>query len=421
MANKKRRLKILLFSFLHGLFMLVLTFYWLSLPYTFGDEAFLIKWTSLVKKELFGIDPKPAPEEILFVDVSANKTTIPATDLFGPSDYNRRVITDRQQISDLLEVMVPFRSDLRLVLLDILFQDSTVYDSLLNARLTALDDKVLGVSHLENGTELIRPIVHLPYALATYRASDDLFLKYPLEMQDSLETIPLVLLEKLNSYQHEKWAGLHWINGRLSFPAPLVDFKIRNSDFRIGSGMEESNYTVFDLGTIMKTRELMGEEGMREYFQDRIVLVGDFNTDVHRTPFDQMAGILLIYNAYLTLLDGGGSITIYWMLFLVIGFTLLSYRIFSELKVNKPQWLSKVFQSKMGNFIFNSLDEALLLTMLTIFSYFLFGIHINILILLVYIKSVEYVWKLMRKSGRQVAKDKDQTEVQDQVQTQSQK
>ena len=55
----------------NALVMLLIAFFWLRLPYTFGDEAFLIKWTALTKKSLLGIDPKPNPESVLFVDISS--------------------------------------------------------------------------------------------------------------------------------------------------------------------------------------------------------------------------------------------------------------------------------------------------------------------------------------------------------------
>jgi Ca2+/Na+ antiporter len=70
----------------------------------------------------------------------------------------------------------------------------------------------------------------------------------------------------------------------------------------------------------------------------------------------------------------------------------------------------------LGHFILNALDEALILTVMTILSYFLFNIHINILILLVYIKSVEYLWKLVTKPDRRDLAGEEQ--IHDHLQTQ---
>lgn len=396
MSSKRHSLKRLLYSFLHGIWMLLLTFYWLSMPYTFGDETFLIKWTSLVKKELFGFDQKPSPQEVLLVDVSASKTTIESEDLFGKSKYNRRIITDRQQISDFLAMLIPYKDELQLVLVDILFEDATPYDSLLTTQFDTLGQKILGISHLENGDSLVQPIFDIPTALATYRSSNDLFLKYPLKMKDTLKTVPLVLLEKLEGVEYKKWAGLNWIDGKLSLPSPLVDFKIRNTDLEMGSGQQDSTFTVYDLGTLFGLRDILGEAAMLDFFKNRVILVGDYVNDIHDTPFEKMAGILILYNAYLTLAEGGNWVTIWWMLFLVLGYTLMSYRVFTNQKVGKSAWLAQIFQSNLGQFILNALDEALILAIITIISYFLFNIHINILILLVYIKSVEYLWRFMK-------------------------
>lgn len=390
-----------MFSGLNGLLMLLLTFYWLSLPYTFGDETFLIKWTSLVKKELLGWDKKPSPEDVLFIDIAANKTTIPGKDLFGESAYNRKVITDREQLTSLIRVMAPHEADIRLLVLDVIFEDSTKFDQALEAELAKLRGKVVAASHLQRNDSLIRPCIRVPYALATYRSTDDLFLKYPLVMKDSLKTLPLVMLEQLNKAVYKRWAGLNWVNKRLSLPAPLVDFKIRQSDFQEGRGLEQGHFNILDLGTVLSISEMSDDSLMAPYFRNKLIMVGDFEQDMHNTPFGTMAGILIIYNSYLTLADAGNIVSMIWILFLWGGFTVMSYRIFSKMQVVRPQWLSRIFQSKVGQVILNSLDEALILTVLTICSYFFFNIHINILVLLLYIKLVEYGWRLAsaRSSG----------------------
>ena len=100
---RKFRLGAIFFCSVNATAMLLLCFFWLSLPRTFGDEAFLIKWTSLVKKTLLGLDEKPSPEEFLYIDVSRSKRLVNEIDpLFEMyTGFSHTAITDREQIAHL--------------------------------------------------------------------------------------------------------------------------------------------------------------------------------------------------------------------------------------------------------------------------------------------------------------------------------
>ncbi len=392
-AKRKKGYKIWLLSVLNGIFMLCFSFYWLSLPYTFGDEAFLIKWSSLTKKSLFGFDAKPNPEDILFVNVSENKTTIDTKNEFDEiSPYHRKVITDRQQLAEFFALLNQYKSDVRFVICDVLFEDTTRYDAALKKEFETLGNKLLSVSHMTKSGNYVRPVMDISYAPATYKATEGIFLKFPLLLKDSLKTLPLVMYERLNGATFRKKGAFYLLNGRLSLPAPIVDFKVRNSDFRVGNALEEANFMRNEMGTILELKNDMSEEEKRALFKGKIIMIGDFQSDMHRTPFGQMPGLLLIYNAYLTLEAKQNLISLGWVCFMFIAFTFVSYRIFSDVQVKKPAWLYRMFESKVGRMILNSLDELGLLVIITILSYFLFNIHINILILLIYLKIIDYLW-----------------------------
>ncbi|MCB0635485.1 MAG: CHASE2 domain-containing protein [Lewinella sp.] len=396
MKNRRTRW-IWLLATVNALLMLVLTFHWLSLPYTFGDESFLIKWTSLAKKSLLHIDPKPAPESVLFVDISESKTTLPKTNEFGePSDFHRYVVTDRRHLSAFLEMVSPYADETRLIVLDVLFSEPSPYDSLLQAQVDLLGDKILGVSHLEAGRELVQPVINMPNAVATYRSAQGLFLKYPLVMGDSLPTVPLAMYQRLHQARFRQGRLFEWINGGITLPAPVVDFKVRPTDFQVNTDLSESSFAIYNLGTLLELRDLMQPEDWAELFRNKVIMVGDFVNDIHQTPFGKMPGLLLVYNAYLTLAARDNVVSVFWVFLLLGGYWFMSWRVLTGKRVTQPRWLVKVFQSKVGQIILNALDEAFLLIAITILSYMLFNIHINILILLVYIKTVEYLWLQLR-------------------------
>lgn len=392
---KPGRLKIGIFSLFSAALMLTLTFFWLSRPYIFGDESALIHWSALFKKSVLQIDRKPDPEEVLFVDVSGIKTTIDGVNAFGePSPYHREVITDRAHLAAFFGLVNRFREDVRFVICDILFEKPTPADSLLQQQVDRLGDRLLAVSHLASENEHLTPILDIPFAPATYRASDGMFLKYPLLLGDSLKTAPVVLCERLQQQQFRKGAGFfHYFDHHPCLPSPIIDFKVRPADFRTGTAPGEAVFTIFDIGTILESQDFMTDDDLAAYFKDRIIVLGDFETDIHETPFGEMPGPLILYNTYLTLAAGEHLLSPVWVLLLFGGYFFLSYRILAEVDIHTPAWLTPVFKSRMGRLVLNTLDELVILTSMTILSYMLFHIHINILIFLIFAKGIEIIWR----------------------------
>ncbi|MEL6658944.1 MAG: CHASE2 domain-containing protein [Bacteroidota bacterium] len=391
----------------NALVMLLITFFWLRLPYTFGDEAFLIKWTALTKKSLLGIDPKPNPESVLFVDISQSKTTLDQLNAFGePSPYHRVVITDRSQLAEFLAMIIPHRNETRLVLMDVLLDLPSEQDSLLQAVVDSLGSKILGVTHVDTSGAASPTVIQFErQAVATYRSAQGLFLKYPLLFSDSLPTVPLMMYEQLHQQELIRKGGIYRFAQGVSLPAPIVDFKVRNSDFRTGRSLGgESNFTIYSMGDILESRAFMHPEDQADFFQGKVVLIGDFYNDVHDTPFGKIPGLLVIYNAYLTLVGGENIVSFFWIVLLLITYWILSWRVFKDIDLEKPRWLVRLFKSKLGIWILNTLDEVVILILLTIGSYFLFNIHINVLILLVYIKVVEYIWDSLPRFKSMITK-----------------
>lgn len=390
------RKKLFLISIVNAILMLGLAYYWLSLPRTFGDEAFFIKWSSLVRKSLLGFDDKPDPEEVLFIDVSGSKTTIPDPDAlsFMPdAGYHRKVITNRAELAELFRYMEPYRQEIKFVLCDVLFEDSTAYDQQLESSMQRFGDRILAVSHLEEGEKLLTPAIDVPHGLATYRSTSGSFLKFPILLEDSLKTIPTMMYERLDGKAYSSLGPLHTFDGRLSLPAPIVDFKIRPSDFRTGADLAESNYAIYPLGTILEAHTVMPPEEFSKFFRGKFVLIGDYKNDIHETPFGDSPGMLLVYNAYLTMSNQQHVIRLRWIGFLFLSFLLLSYRIFADIQTSKPEIITKVFNSRFGQLLVESVDEMVILIIVTLLSYFLFNIHINILILFIYLKMIEWIWR----------------------------
>ena len=379
----------ILFCALNAVVMLALTLFWIKLPRTFGDEAVFIKWTSLVKKTVLGIDPKPAAESFLYIDVSHSKALVKTPDpLFEEyTGYNHEAITDRAQVAALLQAIEAYGRDVPLILLDIYFEYPSPDDSLLQAAIDGSSFPVVGARGLGDArTDTLPPAVRLPTGVAMYLSVDENFMKYPLFFNDSLPTLPLVALAagRNVSYNFDGW----WprLDGRRSLSNPIIDFKVRPFDI-----LDGGIYSLHDLGSLLFQFEFWDEADISALFSGKLIVVGDFYNDTHSTVFGSVPGPMIVHNTYLTLAERETLIYWQWIVFLLALFFWMSWRIYHEERLGTKSWLWARSQTALGKIFADSIDDTFFLAVGTILSYLVFNIHINILVLLIFLKLVAFI------------------------------
>lgn len=388
----KSRYKGWLFSTFNAAIMLLLALFWLNLPRTFGDESFFIKWTSIVKKTLLGIDKKPAPNSVLYVDVSGSKAITEISDPFyeEPTGFHHAVITDRAQLAMFLNMVAQYGSDIPLMIMDLDFEHSSAQDSLLQAAIDKFPFPVVGARRLDKNQQLIPSVINLPSGVANYLSTDNKFMKYPLFLRDTLPSLPLVAwaITENKTYSNEGW----WprLGGRRSLQKPIIDFKIRLYDINKGNTADISGYPLRAMGTLLYEWDFWEEADIRTLLKGKTIILGDYYYDAHETVFDMLPGPLIVHNAYLTLVEGESLIPWQWVLLLYSLFWWMSARAYKEVSNRKTE-LKDTMKSAVGRIIVDSIDETFFLALGTILSYFLFNIHINILILLIYLKLISYI------------------------------
>jgi hypothetical protein len=140
-SKNKKLIFLLTLSFLHSVFLVFITFWLLERNYTYGDEKFLIKWSSIVKKKILGMDAKPPANDFLFINTSYDNMLIDKTDDDGFTVGNQ-VITDRQLLAKLFS-MINTSGSCKYVLCDIFFADKSPYDSAVYTQLKTLKNVII--------------------------------------------------------------------------------------------------------------------------------------------------------------------------------------------------------------------------------------------------------------------------------------
>lgn len=391
MFSKKRRKWF--FLVVNTLVMVLLTFLWMNQPRTYGDEAFFVKWLTITKRTILNIDDKPPYKDFLFVDVSESKTLLPLT----PDSSRVSIISDRKKLAELCDFVGNNNSDIRLLVCDVLFNDTTVHDKNLENAAKRLGKKFLGVNEIEDGS-VIEPIIDIPHATSSIYVEDGTIIKYPILLENKFETVPAEMLHLLDNQQITAFPPIAKISEMgYSLGSPILELSVRENDF-IQKNNTDSVFVKIGLGEmvnlirLLKNNKEAEKQLFNQYFKNKIILIGDFENDRHNTVYGSMSGTLIILNAYLTLKHGKSLISIGLLLFLLFGFGIISYTFFIDNTI-RIRGLALNFLEHQRGIIRFVYYYGLFLTGMTIIVYYVFGIHVGIFFHLLYLKIIDWIYQ----------------------------
>ncbi|NEU09667.1 CHASE2 domain-containing protein [Flavihumibacter sp. R14] len=361
-----------LISGAHAILLLVLTAFWINTNYSYGDERLLVQWSSILKRVALNIDQDPPKEDYLFINLAYEKALIPTEDGLG-----NEVITDRAKLAQFFGILKHHQQSVKFTVCDVFLQGQSRDDSMLQKSISGIKNLVFPNHHTEEG-KLEKLDIKVPQALADYKMASGGFLKFKLFQDEKLSTIPVYMYEHTTGKKIEG-KGLIFAEGnRASLNSIIIDYQIRSHEL-----FEQGEYPVVNLSELLLLPE---EVIVNDFLKNRVILMGDFQNDVHDTVFGSMPGTLILLNAYLTLLNGYHLISWGWLLFILVGYIIFSrLMLFPEdddVKIKNINWLGPL------------LGSITYLSILSILSYLLFNIHIQVLILTLYITLLRFIIKV---------------------------
>lgn len=363
-------------SIFHAFLLLVFTVVWMNSNYTYGDEHFIIKWTSIAKRVIFKIDDDPPGKNYMFINLAYEKALIPREDALG-----NEVITDRNKLATFFKIIQRHQKEIPFVVCDVMLKGSSENDSLLQEAVKGLDNLVLPAQIGQDG-KAEKLAINVPSAIADYKTVSGGFLKFKLFQHDSVKTLPVFLYEKLSKHQISTKNGMYFDNQQLMMNSMIIDYQIR--PFELFEGGE---YPVVGLSELLLLPENVI---VNDFLKNRMVIMGDFNNDVHETLFGTTPGTLILLNVFLTLTQGGHIMSIWWICFLLVAYTLFSRLML--FRNNEEAGNNRITTIKLF------IQSVSFLIVLSIVSYLFFGHHIQILIISLYISVLHFVLDLKKSS-----------------------
>jgi hypothetical protein len=355
----------------HAIVLLVLTAFWMNTDYSYGDERVLIQWSSIFKRVILNIDEDPPRDQFLFINLAYEKALIPTEDGLGTE-----VITDREKLARFFEILKRNQKHVKFTVCDVFLKGESEHDSILQQQVSGIPRLVFPTHHGDDG----RPEkldLDVPNALADYRMASEGFLKFKLFQTDSLPTIPVYVYEKVTGRSIDR-GTFYWEKNAPSLNSVIIDHQIRSHEL-----FEQGEYPVVNLSELLLLPE---EVIVNEFLKNRIIMMGDFNGDTHETIYGNTPGTLILLNVFLTLLNGHHLISWWWVFFMLVG-----YSVFSRLMLFPENDQSKVRQI---NWVGPLLGSMTYLSLLSVISYLIFNIHIQVLILTLYINCIRFIIRL---------------------------
>lgn len=331
----------------------------------------MIKWSTTIKRVFLNLDEDPHQKRFLFIDLAYDKAVIKREE--GPGT---EVITDRAQLTRFFNISGKQSGAAKFIFCDVFLKGSSEWDDSLELSVKK-NKNLIFPAHRDSKGAMNKPALNVPYAIADYQSNrGNTFLKFRLFQDSSINTVPVLMYKTLNQKVISDGLFSKYDDGQPILNSIIVDYPIRTYEL-----LDEPEYTLVNLSELLILPE---EVIVNEYLKDRIILMGDLQNDTHNTIFGPMAGTLILLNTYLTLEGGHHRLPWMWLIFLIVSYSLLSYRVFFAHKKDITASGKRKKITEKYPFLLSFFGYLFILGLLSVLSYLIFGIHVNILIIAIY-------------------------------------
>lgn len=387
--NKAKRIAI---SVLCGLLVMVITWKYQNYDYTLALEDAFFKKVFLVRDKIL----KPTPQEnarIIFINTG--KDLALAEDSV---EYGNVAISDREKIYRLLQFINSTREQPAMTVVDIQFYypftPAPEVDSAMQAEIS-LNNK-LAIPILQGK----QPLYKARYGHSDYRTFGSNFNKFRILIQEEVKSIPLVMHELINGATYRDHALYPTCNGKLCLTALWPTYYLKDDEIRKTvstenlqnikniSEVHNAPPEYYNLGELLY--ELEGNPTSK-VLADKVVIVGNFQEDVHVTPVGKMAGPVLLANIYLSLLNGQHYVSPWLILLLLCCFSALSYvALFKKMpEVNIS--FKFLFSSYLSKFIRSYISYFGAMFIVSLIALLFFNVQVALFLPSVIFSGIEYI------------------------------
>jgi len=373
-----------------GVVVFLFSWVYLNSYYTLSVEDSLFNYEMFLKNKVFNNQPQINRQ---FVFISTGKDLTLVNDTAGTGNV---AISDRYKLFKLLQAINQSTAKPKFILFDLQFYypytstvdnkldsiikknnlpgvipDKTIDDSL-QAEIKRNDKTAISV--LLNNGAVDTPLYKASYGIAEYRTYGTALNKFRLNYDDlGAMSAPVLLHTKIDGAMYKGGRYATFCNNKLVF-----NYIWPNCYYDLNGITNNTACQLYHIGNLQSLSS--SAAALKAVFDDKIVLIGNFEEDVHDTAYGKIPGTIILANIYLNLLNGNHYVTLWWVIFLITSFSVLSYvSIYNKLPDIKSR-LSFGVTSHIISFLGDYISYITVLALLSLISVLIFNINVSLFI-----------------------------------------
>ena len=321
-------------------------------------------------------------QDYLFINTAYDQVLIQAETEYG--DTGTIAIADRYMLAKLFDKMAEFDNKHQYILCDLFFDHSSGADSFLNNSLKKIKKIIAPTEYDKKRKQLIELKINIQAAQADYITYEGLVSKVRLYAEDSRsKTLPLRMYEDCKNIKVRTKALGMFYDG---------DYIPRSVYPRYFFDTETIKEHEMPLKQVVDILYINSKAFYESALQGKIIIIGNFTSDRHNTFVGPMPGSLVLLNTYLTLQAGYPMLGIRWLFFALLAFAGLCYY---ELIYKKEK--TSITNRSWHRLFVHLLGVTGLCLFISILSGLLFGVHITIIPVIIYLELIRNLKKIIHK------------------------
>ncbi len=361
-----------LLSCLSGFLILIATWIYQNYNFTFAAEDTFISKLSLWKYKVFSSKPHHNAD---FVFINTGKDLALVED---SAESGNIAVSDREKLYRFLHFVdsIPKKPSFTVIDLQFYYRYTInpVIDTLMQKELDKNDKLVIAILPDDStGDNYKFPLYRAKYGYSEYGSYGSGINKFRIVNQRSIHSIPVIMNETIDSAIYRDQGLYATCNGKLCMSAIWPSYYLNDKDLKGNKYLPNSQY--YTLGDMLTGLQTTPAE-YAKIFENKIIIIGNFELDTHSTPLGTMPGSVIVADIYLSLLNNHHVVS-YWFLFISwIIFSHLSYLAwFSKVPDVKLQF-NFIFSPHVVNFIKSYISYFGSMFFLSVFALFFFNIQI---------------------------------------------
>lgn len=391
--------------FFFSITLLLVSYKWANNSFTGDEEERFITEFRLYFNNIFGTNKQSKElDNLLLINVSNDKELVTVSDYMNGTNIGipkgNTDITDRGKLARFFSKL---QDKHKFIFLDITFNPDhkSKSDSLLQQALNNTK-RIITPKFIGFNSQISKSGFNVETAFSAYKKSiySNRFVKYNFLENETLESVALNMANRLDGVNIKKEGLFFYDQGKLCLNSIILDFKIKPIKKFNENGIQNFRELGVDVLDIMSNDEI------KHLVKDKIILIGDFDDrDLHATVYGKIQGVLINYNAYLSLKNKkhilpNSLIFCLFFLYLIITISIV-FNI--DIRVEKgfknyllsKKWLketinylmsfkivkkiSSLFQGTFNYILRSYLKLGSLFIVISILFYLAYGIHVEIL------------------------------------------